>query len=221
MLNQLRLFLQAMTSRTVPPSGRELFDAHITRYFGSEYQVIRENRAVAVHVDLYAVPPTKARPFHTLMTAGMSDRAMMTPAGLDEMALAEICLCLPEKWPMDDEEQLNQEQYYWPVRLLKAIARYPHLTKTWVTWGSTMENPKAYDPEGRFRGVLLTAPARLPIGSEEVVRDDGRAVRYLAAVPLTLQEIEFERQQGAEALDERLTRARVTDLVDLGRKSVV
>ncbi len=65
----------------------------------------------------------------------------------------------------------------------------------------------------------MTAPAMLPDGAEEIVRD-GRTIRYLAVVPITADELQFKLEHDAEALDERLTAARVTELVDVGRRSV-
>jgi hypothetical protein len=165
-------------------------------------------------IELRVTKPTADRPFYTLMTWGMSGRPMSVPAGMEDLAFAEVCLCLRADGPAPDDD-------YWPVRLLKAVARYPHLTKTWVAWGSTVENPQPYDPAKRFVGALLTAPALLPMGAEEVTREDGRIVRYLAVVPLTGTELRFAREHDPEELDERLTRAGVTELVNPDRPSVV
>jgi hypothetical protein len=131
---------------------------------------------------------------------------------MEDLALAEVCLCLPADWPRIED---------WPVRLLKAVARYPHLTRTWVAWGHTVENPKPYDPAGRFTGALLTAPATLPSGAEELTLDDGRVIRYLAVVPLTAEELRFAREYDPEAIDNKLTAARVTECIRPDRPSVV
>src|SRR5215472_16362225 len=165
-------------------------------------------------IELRVTQPTPERPFYTLKTWGMSGRAMAVPTGMEDLAFAEVCLCLPQPGPGPGED-------YWPVRLLKAVARYPHLTKGWVAWGSTVKNPAPYDPDGRFIGAFLTAPARLPIGEEELTREDGRVIRYLAVIPVTESELRFAGEAGPEALDERLTRAKVTELIEPGRKSVI
>ena len=89
-----------------------------------------------------------------------------------------------------------------------------------MAWGHTVENPEPYDSAGRFKGVFLTAPALLPEGAEEIVREDGRRIRYLAVVPITAEELQFKLEQDAEALDRRLTSAGVTELIDVGRRSV-
>jgi Suppressor of fused protein (SUFU) len=175
-------------------------------------QLIHSGRDLPIELRL--TEPTAERPFYTLKTSGMSARAMTVPAGMEDLAFAEVCLCLPADGPAPDDD-------YWPVRLLKAVAHYPHLTKGWIAWGSTVENPKPYDPAGRFIGAFLTAPAKLPLGDEEFTREDGRLVRYLAVVALMESELRFAREHGPEELDERLTRAGVTELIEPGRASVV
>jgi hypothetical protein len=157
--------------------------------------------------------PTRKRPFYTLQTSGMSDRPMRVPRGMEGLALVEVCLCLPRDWPMTEE---------WPMRLLKTVAQYPRVHKTWIAWGHTLGSLlEPASAGGRFTGVLLTAPAHLPPGSEEVTREDGKVVRYLAVVPLLEDELRFAREHSAEELDEKLTAAGVTEMVDASRKSVL
>ena len=168
-----------------------------------------------VQVELQIENPTRERPFYTVKSAGMSERPMKVPRGMEDLALSEVCLCLPKNWPMAEE---------WPMRLVQVVALYPHVHKTWVTWGHTLGSlaePAANDPQGRFVGVLLTAPAHLPEGTEQFVREDGRVVRYLAVVPLLEEELRFAREKSGEELDGKLTAAGVTELLDPRRKSVL
>ena len=168
-----------------------------------------------VQVEVRVEAPNRERPFYTLKTSGMSERPMKVPRGMQDLALTEVCLCLPKDWPMAEE---------WPFRLLKVVALYPHIHKTWVAWGQTLGSllePAAQDPTGRFSGVLLTAPAYLRDGAEQFTRADGRVVRYLAVVPLLREELRFAHENSGEALDEKLTAAGVTELLDPKRKSAV
>jgi Suppressor of fused protein (SUFU) len=168
-----------------------------------------------VQVNVQIENPTRKRPFYTVKTTGMSDKPMKVPRGMEDLALTEVCLCLPRDWPMSAE---------WPLRLIQVVALYPHVHRTWVAWGHTLGSlaePAANDPSGRFVGVLLTAPAHLPAGAEEIARADGRTVRYLAVVPLLEEELRFARERSGEELDEKLTAAGVTELLDPTRKSVV
>src|ERR1019366_7903681 len=83
------------------------------------------------HVDIQVVLPTPERAFTTLITSGMSDRPMTTPKGQESRAYTELVLSLLQDWPLD-EDSLRDERFYWPIRLLKTLARFPHEYKTWI-----------------------------------------------------------------------------------------
>jgi hypothetical protein len=211
LFNRLRLLMLARRRPAQGVSTARALEAHVAHHFGEGFEVLREEKPASVRVDVYVVKPGAGRPFYTVLTSGMSDRAMTVPAGMEDLAFTEVCLCLPADWDMQD---------FWPIRLLKAIARYPHLTKSWVAWGQTIPNPAALDPGGRFVGVLLTAPGKLPLGAEEVRLEDGREVRYLAVVPLLEGEMKLAMEHGGEELDSALTAAGVTELIDPARVTV-
>lgn len=157
--------------------------------------------------------PGTTQPFYLLQTAGMGDEPMRVPRGMESLAHVELCLCLPRDWPTTEE---------WPVRLLKAVAQYPRVHRTWIAWGQTLGSvlePAATG--GRFAGVLLTAPALLPPDKAEITHSDGRVVRTLAVVPILEDELRFAHGHSGEELDDLLTRAGVTELIDPHRKSVL
>ena len=56
-----------------------------------------------VHIDVHWVQPTPKRPYHTLVTSGMSDKPMTVPAGAEHLRFAELMLCLPPEWQMSME----------------------------------------------------------------------------------------------------------------------
>lgn len=56
---------------------------HIEKYVGKIDMVFHEIVSDQVHIDVHWVKPTEERPFHTLITSGMSDKEMTTPDGVE------------------------------------------------------------------------------------------------------------------------------------------
>jgi Suppressor of fused protein (SUFU) len=198
---------------------------HIKKYFGADFFVLHEKDSSTVHVDIHVVRPTKIRPYFTLLTSGMSDLDMRVPNGLEDLALGEICLCLPREWPLAmDDLGWREPRYFWPISTLKLAAKYPHVNQTWLSWGHTVgdvERPQRLSSEADFTGLMLVRPATFPEGASAVQTEDGRTIHYLALIPLFEEEMSFKQQFGSAALHKKLIDARVTELLDPKRSSVV
>ena len=215
---------------------REAYETHYASAFGTEPRVFHEIISPIVHVDIYHYPPTRERPHHVLATLGMSDLPMHVPDEVDlwtrdqgqpSLKRAEIMLALPESWPLT-QTAFQQEQHYWPVRLLKTLARMPHEYITWLGWGHTVPNGNPAEPyhdSVPFTGVLLASPvlAGHDVSSFTVTTSDGRVRggHLYAALPLTSDEMEHKLQYGTDALLEHLAARAVTELVDVKRRSVL
>ena len=101
-----------------------------------------------------AVPPSQEKTYYTLVTMGMGAHRMNVPEELADQKLerAELLIALPPDWKLD-HDSLQKEAWYWPVRLLKALARLPGINDTWLGWGHT---------NGYIRSPMPTAPSSLP-----------------------------------------------------------
>jgi hypothetical protein len=183
---------------------------HIERYFGTDLFVLDEKNSPVVHVDVHVVRPTPTRPYFTLLTSGMSDLDMRVPEGLEDLALAEVCLCLPKAWPLAiDDFGWRELRYFWPIAILQQAARYPHINQTWFSWGHTVgsvERPEPLHVETRFTGLMLANPATFPEGADTVETKDGRAIHYLALIPLLEQEMKFKQKFDSATLLENSKR---------------
>ena len=98
-----------------------------------------------IHVDICVVPPSEARDYYTLVTMGMGAHRMNVPEELAEYKLerAELAIALPPDWKLD-EESLKDERWYWPIGLLKVLARLPISSDTWLGWGHTMDKQSPF-----------------------------------------------------------------------------
>ena len=205
-----------------PELGTEAIARHVERHLGPIESVFHELISDAVHLDVHWVKPTAARPFHLLVTSGMSDRPMRVPAELDAPRHIELVATLPERWAIGDEAFRN-ENWYWPLRELKTLARFPHKYDTWLSEGHTVTNddpPQPLAPSTRLCGAILLRPQHVPATFQELRLGDGRTIRFLAVVPVHDEEMALKTRSGTEALLERFHQAGVTDVIEPTRPSV-
>lgn len=200
----------------------ELIGEHLSQYMGEVAFVFHEKVSDLVHVDILFVEPSSARPYYTLVASGMSDRPMRAPKESPLLTRAELILSLPAGWPIGDEE-FRKERNYWPIRMLKSLARLPHEYSTWLWAGHTVPNG---DPAERYaRGTRLCCAylrsAQLaPKGFSQLEAGSAKVIHFHGVVPIYHQEMEYKLAQGTEALEERLREAGVTELLDPGRVNV-
>ena len=86
-----------------------------------------------IHVDICVVPPSEARGLLHAGDDGHGAHRMNVPEELAEYKLerAELAIALPKDWKLD-EESLKDERWYWPIGLLKVLARLPISGDTWL-----------------------------------------------------------------------------------------
>lgn len=177
-------------------------EEHIREYFGEFPNVFHEVMSPDIHVDICVIPPEPGRDYYTLVTLGMGAHMMNVPGDLSDGGLerAELMITLPPDWKIVSEE----EQWYWPMKLLKMAARLPIECGTWLGWGHTIDNGGPFAPGTDLCGSLLVSPqcgvnelneeaavCRLPNGDE---------VNFYHIIPVYKKEMDFKRMYGAEAL---------------------
>ncbi len=200
----------------------EQIGAHIERHVGPVERVYHELISDVVHVDVHHVAPGDGRPFHTLVTSGMSDRPMSPPPGAEGYGFTELAVLLPAGWQVS-EDAFKDETWYWPVRQLKILARLPHKFRSWLWWGHTVPHgdpPEPFAPSTELCCSMLVSPVSLPDEFDTLWLEDGREVTFFSLFPLYREEMDYKLVHGAEALLERVVRAGLDDIVDPRRLNV-
>jgi hypothetical protein len=150
---------EAPDDGSVAHADDERISEHLDRLHGGEHNVFHEIVSERVHVDVHVLSPTTKHPFWLLATAGMSARPMNVPHDLESperWRYAELCMLLPPSWS-PSQEAFRDERVFWPVRVLKSLARLPHDYSTWLGWGHSIPN------DGPFaRGTKLTGAVVIP-----------------------------------------------------------
>ena len=184
-----------------------------------------------VHIDVLPFAPTADRPHWTFVTSGMSDLPMTVPANLqlpDDYRHAELVISLPADWFGDETvtsfEAIDfTEDTWWPIGLLKELARFPHEYGAWVWMDHSFPNgdpARPYATNTRMSGAVLLLPLMWPHDKVQWHRSDGETVLFLAVYPLYGEEMTIKLSKGSDALDELLDRNGITEVLDASRRSV-
>ena len=202
--------------------GEEI-SAHFDALFpGRETFVFHELISDLVHIDVYVMRPTEEGNFYVLYTTGMSDLPMTLPDEISDPETwnrAELYLLLPGDWDFGKTGDLDRdlpESSYWPIRILKFLARFPHEYETWLGWGHTMPNGPDYTPMGEdigFGGVVLDSLSAV----EPLETKDGKRVNLFLVIPAYKQEIEYKLKYGMEELSEVFSRNKMPVVLDVHR----
>ncbi|HZT78842.1 MAG TPA: suppressor of fused domain protein [Gemmataceae bacterium] len=217
---------ETRTKEFTPAAGDseniEAISDHIETHIGKVAGVFHEIVSDLVHIDVHVVEPTDDRPYHTLVTSGMSDLPMTVPEGAEDWRFAELVISLPPDWPLT-QEAFQDERNYWPVRWLKMLARLPHEYDTWLGWGHTVPNgdpPRPFAANTKLCCALLLTPMLTPEEFWQLRTDDDRTINFYALVPTYHEEMAFKLKNGVEALLERFGEEGVTELLDVKRTNV-
>ena len=183
----------------------EAVEGHIQQYFGKFENVFHELSSPDIHVDICVVPPSKERDYYTLVTMGMGAHRMNVPEELAEYKLerAELAIALPGNWKLKRED-LKNERWYWPIRLLKTLARLPIASDTWLGFGHTMDNEEDFAKGTKLCAAILTGPQDTEDGSEVCILPSGEEVNFYQVIPLYREELEYKMAHDADALLDKM-----------------
>lgn len=195
---------------------------HISETVGAPELVLHERRSELVHIDVHLIPPQPEQPFNVLVTSGMSDKPMRAPEKHSNLRYAELSIALPADWPLTVED-LQDEKNYWPIRMLKKIARFPHVHDTWVWKSHTIENgnPSAPFHDSTFLSVSLLAPPIGLLNDFEICHcSPEKEVHFFSIIPLYKEEMQLKLRLGMGPLVEAFQRQGITMLIDPMRQNV-
>ena len=179
----------------------EAVEGHIQQYFGKVENVFHELVSPDIHVDICMVPPTEERDYYTLVTMGMGAHRMNVPEELAEYKLerAELAIALPADWKLD-QESMKDEKWYWPIRLLKSLARLPINCDSWLGHGHTVENREPFADNTKLCTATLIGPQGTEDGSEVCTLPGGEEVNFYQVIPLYEDELDYKLEHDADAL---------------------
>jgi suppressor of fused protein SUFU len=193
--------------------------SHVERHIGRIDHVFPGDPASGT-ADVLHVRPVDSRPYHTLITAGMSRLAMPVPHEVSAPHRIELMITLPEGWTPDSDSA--HERVPWPTRLLQSLSRLPSEPERWLGWGHTIRNgdpPQPYAPQTQLCGVIIAPSLLVPLAFYEL-NIDGERVAFYSAIPLYREELELKERDGMAVLLEKLLHKDINDVVYVKRRNV-
>lgn len=219
------IFHHAESAPFEAPRGEECIEqisSHIEAHLGKVASVFHEIVSDTVHIDVHFVKPSEDFRFARLVTSGMSDLPMTIPEGVEAPRFTELLVTLPEDWRLD-RDSFKEETWYWPVRLLKGLARLPHKYSTWLGFGHTVPNgdpPEPYAPSTQLCGAIILPSVTVPEEFHKLRIDERKEITFFAVVPLYGEEMNLKLRSGSGKLLDKFDSMKVTDIVDPLRRNV-
>ncbi len=189
-------------------------DKTVSDHIGKFDTVLHEIVSPDLHIDVIPVPPSAERDYYTLVTMGMSGYRMPVPDGFGKMNRAELAIRLPKDWDVNSSE----EKYYWPVRLLKMLARMPYLEKSWLGLYHDVDFGRPLTAGTELCAVILDV---FDDDIEPLKLESGDEVIFFNVIPIYRSEMEYKLAEGAQALAEKMSDGLLHGPVDIHRGAVV
>ncbi len=205
------------------PNSVAIIDNHLDQFFdeSEDIDVLNEIESEIIHKDIYFIKATEDRPFHILLSCGMSALPMNVPKDIASSPYAEVMMLLPKEWNLA-YESFKDEQNYWPMRIMKELMALPHPNRTWLGFGHTYGHEEDTEfAEGiGFNSVMLAHSMELSSDFTEIVLENDKVVEIYTLIPLYKEELEFKKQHSTRELLERFDKFGIEEIVKVGRKNV-
>ena len=197
-------------------------DEYISKAFGNFENVFHEIISPDIHLDVCFIPPTNEEPFFKLVTMGAGAYEMDIPDKWKEYRLerAEYVIYVPKEWNLNSPEIAD----YWPIKVLKDVARLPILCDTWLSFGHTTQDDEEgspYAPNTKFNSVVLDFCENHQ-GEVRLETSSGKTINFYQIIPLYPEELEFKMNNDAETLIDLFDKKNIEyRIVDINRRSVL
>lgn len=171
----------------------EKISDYIERQYGEIELVAHEMVSQDIHCDIAIVSPSEEQPYYKLVTMGAGAYKMNIPKGLksDVCDRAEYVIFLPCDWKLKSDK----EEDYWPLRMLKTVARLPIRTDDWLFYSHTVELTDDGSPVAantKFNSCVLLVSK----GKDQYVKPfklgRGKKVAFYQLYPLYKEELYYK-----------------------------
>ena len=192
---------------------------HIEKHFGAYANVFHEIVSPDIHLDICIVDPTEERNYYMLVTLGMGAHRMNVPAELAACKLerAELAIALPPDWNIHE----NDAVHYWPIHLLKDLARLPIKDNTWLAWGHTIDSRVPYAETTKLTAALLISPQRCGRDGDVCPLPNGDEVNFYQIIPIYRDELNYKCDRSAKELLNIFGERNVGFVVDPQRRNAL
>lgn len=198
----------------------DIYEKYITENFGEIETVFHEIVSPDIHLDILVIAPTKEENYYKLITMGMGAYKMNVPSSLkkENLEYAELVLYLPPTWNITTDV----EEYFWPIRELKNLARIPVNNDTWLGYGHSVasdDNNTPYASNTKFSSIVLISALNKDL-EELDLRIEGKGkINFYQLFPLYEEELNYKFENGTEELLKLFTKEDLFPIININRKN--
>lgn len=190
---------------------------YIEQQYGEYKYVMHEFVSPDIHCDIIIVPPTEEDPYIKLVTMGAGAYKMNIPKELKSIVCdrAEYVIFLPKDWNLES----SKEEDFWPIRMLKTIARLTVDTEDWLSYGHTIQLESVAKNTGFNSCALLFSTGK----KGQIVKPlklgiFGKEVAFYQLYPLYPEELEFKLEHSMDKLIDKLDKED-NQIINIHRKN--
>ena len=185
----------------------EKLSEYIRQQYGEYEDVLHEIVSPDIHCDIVVVPPSEKQPYFKLVTVGAGAYKMQIPKELksDVCDRAEYVIFLPKDWNLESDN----EEDFWPIRMLKTIARLTVNTESWLCYSHTIQLTQDGRPVAENTGfnscaLLFSAGKNGQMVKPLKLGFFGKKVAFYQLYPLYPEELKFKLEHSINELIDRL-----------------
>lgn len=195
--------------------------SYIEQQYGAYELVAHEMVSPDIHCDIVIVPPTKEQPYYKLITMGAGAYKMNIPKGLSGVCdRAEYVVFLPKDWNLESDK----EEDYWPIRMLKAIARLSLWADDWLYISHSVNLTEDGSPVAgntKFNSCMLLASVGKDGQTVEPLKLGlfGKKVAFYQIYPLYQEELEYKMEHSFNELVDKIDDEDLFPVINIHRKN--
>lgn len=203
----------------------KIIENHLESHLGKIDTVFIESFSDTINLSVYWLSPSPHRPFHTLVTAGMSTLPMKIPEEMkgEVTPYLELVINLPPEWRLD-KSSLKKEINSWPISLLQNTARFPHKYETWLGFGHSIPNgnlAKPFASNTPMNASVILPSLVLPPDFHKLTLNPTQELQFFSIIPLYPEEYQTYLNRGLENLLNIFSLNDVTDVLDIERPNIL
>jgi len=206
------MFFKRKKSLCLSNKDIERLEQYIKENIGEFNNVFHEITSPDLHIDVVIIEPTKEQDYYTLVTMGMSAFKMPVPTNFGRVNRAELAIRLPKNWNIAS----NEEQDYWPIRIIKELARFPFYDNCFLADGHFIDWPNEF-ANTKYNSVVLN---RLVKGPNCKLKNHDEVVIY-NVIPLYESEYKYLMENGSNKFFEMADDGILNDEIDIHRNKLI
>lgn len=165
--------------------------------------------------EIISIEPTEDQPWRTLVTYGVSKKAMKTDD--EDLKYCEIAIQLPSNWPLD-KNSLKNPEYSWPVEWLKDMSVYPFQNDVLIKDQDTIAGDgSAFASNTKLNSFFIMQDPQF----HGAMLSNRKFINFYTLIPLYQEECEDIRKNGVVPVITKFEENLIGQTVEIDRPNVI